>query len=549
MDDFEFNAMTCSDKDIVNKELIQSKDRDFKDIVFDCYDNLKSTILVAWNDTMANMDDLFKSDFKKELAKAKDKEVEFSADVDSLDNVFSKLQLRYIIDPDHVSDKYRRVALENTVRIFEDTVKEYDNVRWEILDYLKEELAKEEETFKKALVVYNSEDGKPKSEPGVKKKRGRKKNLASIIIKQLSLKEEDLSTDLFIAQQDVLVPEIGKNYKYRIDGVNYYGVYNNIYTGILTKSRTLGYKTFKDGKFNTPYFGIVNDEVFGDVLYVAIFGARYNPFHVLTQKPMSEINPTDLLVFNNGKKNPKWAKLIQNTYDKALYMDDNEEDFTLDPDGEIGKGIKNKKEMHLPELKFRAHQKERRYKIDINIGCQMLLEKLEKARDGLEQMVDKINFTHLNNLEEAILRHINEENKIPKNQSPTKGAKRINLNPGLIISVIKKNSDEKSSTVLFRDNKKEPNPFDIFQLCAYSQTSNHTQTSSNKHVSSKAKRTGDSNNWIKWYTLPYLSIYFSKNNNPLGKNNILHFDIDSDLIIERNKVKEIFADIYNAKTL
>ena len=229
MNDLQFESMVCSDKHIVNLDLLNLKDRNIKEVVFDCYDNLKSTILVAWNDRLADMEDLFKSDFKKELAKSK--EYEFSADVNALDNVYSKFQLKYIIDPEHVSDKYRRVALENTIRRFEEEVKNYDNVRWDILDYLKAELVKEEALFQKALVVYNNESKgvKTEPEPGTKKKRGRKKNLSSVVIKQLSLKEEDMSTDLFVQEQSILVPEIDRNNKYRIDGINYYGVFNNIF--------------------------------------------------------------------------------------------------------------------------------------------------------------------------------------------------------------------------------------------------------------------------------------------------------------------------------
>lgn len=549
MNDLQFESMVCSDKHIVNLDLLNLKDRNIKEVVFDCYDNLKSTILVAWNDRLADMEDLFKSDFKKELAKSK--EYEFSADVNALDNVYSKFQLKYIIDPEHVSDKYRRVALENTIRRFEEEVKNYDNVRWDILDYLKAELFKEEALFQKALVVYNNESKgvKTEPEPGAKKKRGRKKNLSSVVIKQLSLKEEDMSTDLFVQEQSILVPEIDRNNKYRIDGINYYGVFNNIYTGLLTKSRTLGYKIFKDGKFNAAYFGVTEDPEFGPILYVGIYGFTYNPFHILTREHMENVLPNDLLVFNNTKNREDWEEIINNTYLKALHMDQNEEDYMLDLENKKEKGIHNKKVMHLPDLRYRAMKKERRYKIDINIGCRMILEKLEEVSMGSDD-TKRYRFTHLNSLEEVILRHINEENKIPKTISPTKGAKRINLNPGLIVSIIKKNSDEHSDGVLlFRDNKKEPNPFDVFHIFAYSQTSNHISTQSNKHVSSKAKRTGESTNWIKWGTLPYLSIYFSKNNVPLGKNNILHFDIGNEHIVERSKLKEVFKDIYEAKTL
>ena len=45
--DLQFEVQTCEDKLIVNRDILKSKDRDFKDIAFDCYDNLKSTRLIA----------------------------------------------------------------------------------------------------------------------------------------------------------------------------------------------------------------------------------------------------------------------------------------------------------------------------------------------------------------------------------------------------------------------------------------------------------------------------------------------------------------------
>lgn len=546
--DLMYEIQTCEDKLIVNREILQSKDRDFKDIVFDCYDNLKSTMIIAWNDGPATMDDLFKSDFKKQLAKAKDKDVDFSADVDSLGNVTSKLEIKYIIDPEVVYDRYKRIALENTIAKFKEEVEGYQHVRWEVLEYLEKEYKKETEIFQAALELYNKES-EIKPDPNEPKRRGRKKkNLSSsIVIKQMSLKEEDLDTDLFIAEQMVLVPEIDRSNRYVIDGINYYGVHNQVYTGFLTNALDLGFKVFKDGRFSTAYFSIVRDEEFGPILQVSIYGFAYNPFHVLTTDPIEEINPTDLLVFNNVKQREDWNEIIMNTYKKAIYMDQHEEDY-LFAETKDEKGIRNKKIMHIADPNHRATKKERRYKIAINIGCQMLLEKLEIKANGVTEE-HKTKFTHLASLEEIILRHINEENKIPKKKSPKIGVKRVNLNPGLIVSIIKRNSDEKSNTVLFRDSKKAPNPFDIFQIFAYAQTSNHTETSSNKHVSNKAKKTEESTNWINWKNLPYLSIYFSKGNVPLGKNNIMHFDIDSDIMIERNKIKEVFHDIYNARTL
>ena len=43
MDNFEFNMMTQLDRHVVNNHIINSKDKDIKDIIFDCYSNLRST--------------------------------------------------------------------------------------------------------------------------------------------------------------------------------------------------------------------------------------------------------------------------------------------------------------------------------------------------------------------------------------------------------------------------------------------------------------------------------------------------------------------------
>ena len=55
MTDMQFDIMTALDRHIVNNKMLNSNDREIKDIVFDCYSNLKSTMLVAWNDRMADL--------------------------------------------------------------------------------------------------------------------------------------------------------------------------------------------------------------------------------------------------------------------------------------------------------------------------------------------------------------------------------------------------------------------------------------------------------------------------------------------------------------
>lgn len=548
MTDFEFDMMTMFDRHVVNPNMLKSKDRDIKEIVFDSYSNLKSTIVIAHDYDIADLETMFNCDFKDYIAKYKkdEKKYEYSTNADFLDNIYSKLRIKYIIDPDHVSPKYRRTSLGNTIAGFEEAVRGYKYVNWKVLDMLKAEYQKEEEAYKEALEIFHREQAINPIDFDKRKIRGRKSNIATVV-EQLSLKKEEIEANLFIPEQIILIPEIDKYGKYNIDGINYYGIYNNVDKGLVTQGRNLGFKVFKEGTIKAAYFGVEYDENFGYVLFVMWYGEVFNPLHLLTRKKIDEnINPRDLLVFNNVVNNPDWDELIENTYQKAMYMEMNPEAYTLvdTKDKKEKGGISNKKVMHLPEEKYRAMRHERRYKIELNIGLKMYLVNKDK-----QSTKDQRYFIHLDKFEEVILRHINGETKIPKKINPSKGSKRINLNPTQLTTVIKKGSDENADTVLFRDKKTEPNPFDIFNIFAYAQTSNHTHTNSNQHVSSKAKKTGETTNWIKWRDLPYLSIYFSKNNSPLGKNNMLHFNIQDDVFIERSNRKEIFKDIYDATTL
>lgn len=548
MTDMEFDLMTALDLHITNDNMLKSKDRDIKGIVFDCYSNLRNCLVAAYDWSNADLKTVFNCTFKKYLITlGKGKNVEESANVEYLDNIFSKLRIKYILDPEHIAPKFRRIAIKNTLdrwdgwynnkgEVLETGVSGYGNVDLELKKRLENELAKEDKAWEEILAKWMIEKAEAKS--GKVKKRG---SVRGKILEQQNLKAEEKHADLFVQEQILLVPEIDRNGKYTIDGINYYGVYNAVDKEKLTKKKELSTKVFKDSIIRTPYFGVTHDKDFGDILYVQWYGEVYNPFHLLTKENIIDVNPTDLLVFNNEVHNKKWEEIIDNTWQKAVYMDENVSEFTL------GEGVKNVKTMHhCTQAKYRAGNGERRFKVEINIALRSLLEKLGEGEEDTEK--EKA-FVHLDVLEEVILRNINGESKVPKNINPSIGAKRINLQPTAMITTMKKNSNENSDSVLFKDNKKDPNPFDIFNIFAYSKVTMHTQTNSNQHVSAKAKNTGEASNWIKWQDIPYLSIYFSKNNVPLGKNNILHFSIDDSQIIERSKRKEIHSDIYNARTL
>ena len=498
MNDMAFDLMTCLDRHIVNTNLLHSKDRDIKDIIRDCYAYLKGTILVGWNEDLADLRSTFETDYKEFLVKlGKNINVPYSVDINNIDNVFSKLQLKYLIDPETVSPKFRRSALEITLEEFDREVEGYQNINWDAKRILEEALER-------------IEKDPPKT-------------------------EERSESGLFVKEQTIIVPEIDKTGKYIIDGISYYGVYNSAESNRITsKGERVAMKVVTNGKYYTVYEGIEDDEMFGKCLYIEWFSYKTNPFHLLCTDEVKNHKPTDLLVFK--REEPEWEELIMNTYRQALYMDEHPKEFQ--------KVEKEASKLSIPDEKSRIRANLRRTKIDVNIAVKTLLQK----RNGEPTPVR--NFIHLGKLEEVILSDINETGKGDRRLDPKLLTKRINLKPNQILSKIKTSSDEMIESVLFRDNKRDPNPFDIFNLFAYAHYTQHTETKDNKKIAANAKKGGkEDDNWIKFYNLDYLGVYFSKNGTPLGKNTILHFHIPDEIISSRQYKKVIHHDIYTSPLL
>ena len=66
------NLLTrCQDVNIINKEVINNNDRNINEIVYNCYGNLKNSILVAYSYEVANIETTYDADFKSYLEKYK----------------------------------------------------------------------------------------------------------------------------------------------------------------------------------------------------------------------------------------------------------------------------------------------------------------------------------------------------------------------------------------------------------------------------------------------------------------------------------------------
>ena len=148
----------CGDKNIVNMDIIKNPDRDITNIIFDCYNNLKNAILVAYTYDTAGVETMFDADYKAILEKwKKEKKAKYglfkrnflkiSVDIENFKNNYMVLKLKYIINPDDVSDKFKLISLDNTIQDFHEETSGYQNVFYERLEDLKTKRNEEFETL------------------------------------------------------------------------------------------------------------------------------------------------------------------------------------------------------------------------------------------------------------------------------------------------------------------------------------------------------------------------------------------------------------------
>ena len=131
------NLLTrCQDVNIINKEVINNNDRNINEIVYNCYGNLKNSILVAYSYEVANIETTYDADFKSYLEKYKKNQknkyttfkknnLKISIDLDGLYNFNMVLKLKYIINPNDISPKYRLLAMKNNINDFQEMTRTF----------------------------------------------------------------------------------------------------------------------------------------------------------------------------------------------------------------------------------------------------------------------------------------------------------------------------------------------------------------------------------------------------------------------------------------
>lgn len=473
----------CGDKNIVNMDIIKNPDRDITNIIFDCYNNLKNAILVAYTYDTAGVETMFDADYKAILEKwKKEKKAKYgvfkrnylkiSVDIENFENNYMVLKLKYIINPDDVSDKFKLISLDNTIQDFLEETSNYQNVFHERLEDLK---TKRNEEFETLFPLQDYSNVK------------------------------EIKQNLFVQEQNILIPIIDKTGKYIINNIPYYGVHNCTDAGRITSNSEYSFKIFRNGKITTTMVGVNED----DVLYIRYFGEYCNPFHIMYDFNIADKEFEELVDIPD--KDSDLYKYMYKTYLEARKMTN------------LPKNIKNRASSH--EDTFRS---------DLYNGLVTLIQKLDVEYQPV------MLFEHLGKLEEAIYSRINKKHRMNGDRRipPTAAVKRVNLDPLAVVTLIKSGAGDKVTEQLFVSSTTEPNPFDLFQLFYYVKTSQHTETTSTK---GKGKNKGKSTNgkttlperekWLKYNEMAYIGQFTSKNG--IGKSSTIHFHLPSDRLIRR----------------
>lgn len=494
----------------VNKEIITLDDRNIDNVVINCYSNLRYTKLVAYSVEYSDNATEFKCENKAQLDKMmakykkkknikntdegdfhemlKDFDTDVSINIDNIHNNFKILKLKYIMDPLSTKSDPRLMydTIQRTLASWDQVTSQYSHVVNDTKEYLMYLL----EDYKKQAAESQSFTYDPMT-----------------------------FSDLYIVEQMVLVPIYDNDSKYVINGIKYYGVFNNCDIGILTKHGKFGFKVFKNGSIYTMYLF-----EYRGVLLCTHFNEWVNLFHVLTMKnaidtPMEEVFPhTD---------NPKLAELFRNTYEHAKMIERNDPLLNDWPD-KIG----------MPDISKDSHA--RATFSDKTYVSQVLhaVKEFIRVRDDVNKNDSKRSFEFLGKLEDEIYQELNNKSRTKPTIASIKdleaAKKRVNLSPNTILSVIKKGSGENVNNMLFTSTSTEPNPFDIFYVFAFMKTSNHTNTKAKKGKAAPALQ--EEEKYIKWTDSLYLGEFAPKSESNIGRATTLNFSIDSGCIVKRRPI-------------
>lgn len=505
----DFNRMIrkLGNREIVNKKIIHLEDRNIDNIVINCYSNLKNTKLAAYSMDYADNSTEFKCEYKAQLDKMKSKYKKtksMKADddrdcyedmlktfdtsefisIDNIHNNFKILKLKYISDPMSFNAPLPvKIALiDSTLRRWKEETKEYYNIQDDTIEYLQ--------ILKQKYL----------DELGVVSSRG----------------IDPTEYDLFIKEQLVLIPIYEGDSKYTINGVKYYGVFNNCDIGVLTKNGTFSFKVFKGGNIFTMY--MKEDK---GVIICNYFGNPYNLFHILTDKPalstpMEEIFPkTD---------NELLLRLFDNTYRHAQMLE--RKDPLLKEMG-VKASIPEPSKNGFASATFA----DKSYRAQVSAAVLAYGKQRANPNEARTR-----SFEFLGKLEEGIYSELSQKSlkrtiTIKSDEEIGDIKRRVNLSPNTIMSVIKKGSSDDESNLLFTSTSTEPNPFDIYYVFAFMRTTIHTNTKEKRGKNVPALQ--ESEKYIKWTDPEYLGEFAPKSESNIGRATTLNFSIDSKNIIER----------------
>lgn len=485
----EINILNrCMDEKIVNEDIIKNKDRDITDVVFDVLCKYRFGHLVAYTYEMADLSTMYKADFNGYLYKLTEnkkgtKQKNITIDVTDITDAYMMLRMKFIAKPEFVSDKFKYTAYENTINEFEENIVGYENVRWEVLDLIKEEFRREIEKEKDPLVKIIGTD-------------------------------KEYTCNLFCEEQTLLIPIIDKSNKYILNGISYYGAYNNTLNERMTTGGEYSIKTYRDSVHTMLAILIGSNE---NGIYIRYFGKYINAFIFLSSGNIKKMKPDDIIPFSD---NDTINDLLMKTWENALNL---YEEHLVDDSVDIYDEYRLK----LGEDEFKKKMVDSIYKY-IYYSNGILVE--ERGLRTFEQ---------IGTLEEELFSLFNggdsKRRSTTRKQDPSVVVKRINIKPLSLISLIKRgNVGNNSPNRVFISTTTEPNPLDIFNMFLFIKKTPHNASGNAKLTKGNTNQREDEQ-LINMEDMRYLGQFAPKSNKHLGSTTQLHFNIKSDKIIRRSK--------------
>ena len=507
------------DRDILSRAVIENPDRDILSVILECYSNLGDTMLAAYSIGIADQKAQFRMTYKEHLQKIDLPDDRITSDINYLENAFYELKLRYIMRPDLLADKYKIAVVRNTLDNYDlnpldpdpekrPIVCQYQYINSTIYQILQDRLKRYEE------LAYI---------PDAPEKKSKKK------VEEKNKGDNEFEANLFVAEQSIIIPILHKTNKYKIDGYNYYGVYNDARSTQITADNKFSCVVTRNGKSGTYYMKIneykIDKKHVEERLDLLHFGNDVNPFFLLTQGKVAD-EPLESIIKRTG--NEAFDRMIENTYRAAVEMEARGET----PPRNIVPRLRAK------EIGFREEFVQCIYEY-----AQKLDEDLFPTNTERERL-----FMHLAKLENDIYNSINNERRKIKvtKLEPTRLIKRKNLSPMNVYTTIKQgynNSRSDHQSQMFESSTTAPNPIDIFKLFQYIKISHHTATKLKPKGKTSKNQLPVDGQLVRYNDMRYLGTFAPKNATDMNASVVLHFDIDEKNISMRNeRYRDIFVN-------